>query len=44
MDAYRRSMQAIHLEAEVKCLLVSTVLMAVVGMEGRVVNPPQPME
>jgi hypothetical protein len=43
MEAYRRAMQAIHPHAEVKCLLLSTSLMAVVGMEGRIVNPPQPM-
>lgn len=29
MEAYRRAMQAIHPQAEVKCLLVSTALMAV---------------
>ncbi len=43
MEAYRRAMQAIHPEAEVKCLLISTALMCVVGMEGRIQNPPQPM-
>ncbi len=44
MEAYRRAMEAIHPQAEVKCLLVSTALMAVVGMEGRIKNPPQPMK
>jgi ATP-dependent exoDNAse (exonuclease V) beta subunit len=43
MEAYRRAMQAIHPQAEVKCMLVSTALMAVAGMEGRIENPPQPM-
>jgi len=30
MEAYRRAMQAIHPEAEVRCLLISTALMSVV--------------
>jgi ATP-dependent exoDNAse (exonuclease V) beta subunit len=33
MDAYRRAMQAIHPQAEVICILVSTALMSVVGCE-----------
>jgi hypothetical protein len=30
MEAYRQAMQAIHQEAAVKCLLISTALMSVV--------------
>ncbi len=42
MEAYRRAMQAIHPQAEVKCLLISTALMVVVGMEGRIKIRPSP--
>jgi hypothetical protein len=40
MEAYRRAMEAIHPQAEVECILISTALMSVVGMEGRIKNPP----
>jgi ATP-dependent helicase/nuclease subunit A len=33
MEAYRSTMQAIHTQAEVKCLLVSTALMALISLE-----------
>lgn len=43
MDAYRKAVNAIYPDAEIRCLLVSTALKTVIGLEGRIKNPPQPI-